>query len=102
MGLALLCSLTLFLLVSVWFSHSFQIVSSIVMLFEDSAVLDEFLRQPELQEFRQVDASGILLDKTKRPNLILIMSESWEPLHHCLHVFPSLWTSFALFTVYER
>ena len=77
-GLALLCSLTLFLLVSVWFSHSFQIVSSIVMLFENSAVLDEFLRQPELHEFRQVDASGILLDKTKRPNLILIMSESLE------------------------
>ena len=77
-GLALLCSLTLFLLVSVWFSHSFQIASSIVMLFENSAVLDEFLRQPELHEFRQVDASGILLGKTKRPNLILIMSESLE------------------------
>ena len=77
-GLALLCSLTLFLLVSVWFGHRFQVVSSIVMLFENSAVLDESLRQPELHEFRQADASGKSLDKAKRPNLILIISESLE------------------------
>ena len=60
------------------FAYNFKVIQSISSLLVYSTLIDEQYVGANLQEFKQLDEAGTPLLDSKKPNLVLIVSESLE------------------------